>query len=72
MEKRYPLVGFPPGRYSFRVVSVDPLRPDWTGPESDDLEVVIEPTPDMPEDFAPARQAKPKKDAAGKAMEKKK
>ena len=70
-EKRYPLIGFPPGKYVFRVVSVDPLRPDWIGPESGDLEVVIEPTYEPPPEAVKAKPVKVKKPAVRKAAPKK-
>lgn len=41
----YPISDLAPGRYVFRVVSVDPQRIDWQGPVSPDITVTIEPPP---------------------------
>ena len=40
-ETNYPLMGLAPGRYIFRIVTVNPLRPDWRGPVSREIDLEI-------------------------------
>jgi hypothetical protein len=40
-EESYPLMGLAPGRYFFRIVTVNPLKPDWRGPVSRDIELTL-------------------------------
>jgi len=47
-ETTYALIGLPPGRYVFRIMTVDPYRPGWRGPVSRDLELTIEGSPEAP------------------------
>lgn len=37
-DSALPLVGLPAGRYRFKIVTVDPYRPDWKGAESPEIE----------------------------------
>jgi hypothetical protein len=36
------LLGLPPGRYTFRIVAVDPYEADWRGAASPDVELELE------------------------------
>lgn len=47
-DTSYPLIGLPPGRYVFRILTVDPYNPGWKGPVSKDLELSIEGSPEAP------------------------
>jgi outer membrane protein OmpA-like peptidoglycan-associated protein len=38
----FPLVGIPPGEYTFRVHTVDSARPAWLGPVSNETQLILE------------------------------
>lgn len=47
-DNSYPLIGMPPGRYVFRILTVNPFDPSWRGPASRDIELTIEGTEQAP------------------------
>jgi hypothetical protein len=47
-DTSYGLIGLPPGRYVFRILTVDPYNPAWKGPASKDLELTIEGSAETP------------------------